>query len=80
MQQPDLPLSLMPSGLVVAVTSMDEAIDDGQKELLASYGISPGRTIIIVQQKPMTVVMAEDMEVALEITVSRHVWVRKVLS
>lgn len=51
------------------------AVDTAQREQLAAYGLVAGCRLAVLQQKPMTVVLAEELELALEPDVAREVWV-----
>jgi Fe2+ transport system protein FeoA len=72
-----VPLSFLLPGVKARVESIDDAIDPTQREQLVAYGLAPGRPLAVLQQRPMTIVMIDEVELALEETVARHVWVRR---
>ena len=45
------------------------------REQLTAYGLAENRPLRVLQQKPMTVILAEEVELALEHSVARHIWV-----
>lgn len=70
-----LPLAFIVPGTEVRLAALGEEIDALQREQLAAYGLAESRPIKVLQQKPMTVILAEEVELALEHAVARHVWV-----
>ena len=72
-----MPLSILPSGSSAIVDVLDEAIDPSQREQLIAYGLAAERSLKVLQQHPMTIVMIDEVELALEGSVARHVWVRR---
>jgi Fe2+ transport system protein FeoA len=72
-----VPLSFLLPGVKARVESIDDAVEATQREQLVAYGLAPGRPLVVLQQRPMTVVMVDEVELALEETVARHVWVRR---
>ena len=72
-----LPLAFIRPGEEVRLIAMGEEIDAHQREQLTAYGLAPGRPLRILQQRPMTVILAEEVELALEHGVARHIWVER---
>ena len=72
-----VPLSFLLPGVQARVDAIDEAIDPTQREQLVAYGLAPGRPLVVLQQRPMTLVMIDEVELALEDSVARHVWVTR---
>ena len=70
-----LPLTFIKPGTSVRLTALGDEIDPLLREQLIAYGLAENRPLTILQQKPMTVVLAEEVELALEHTVARHIWV-----
>jgi len=66
-----------PSGHRVRLAEFGEEIDPLQREQLLSYGLTAQQTLTVLQQRPMTVVLCEHMELALEHCVAHHVWVEE---
>ncbi|MDP3539794.1 MAG: ferrous iron transport protein A [Azonexus sp.] len=72
-----LPLAFIPPGTEVRLSALGDEIDPLQREQLTAYGLASGRTLKVLQQRPMTVILAEEVELALEHSVARHIWVEK---
>jgi FeoA domain len=70
-----LPLAFIPPGSQVRLTAFGDEIDPLQREQLTAYGLALGRPMVVLQQRPMTVIFAEEVELALEHAVARHIWV-----
>lgn len=70
-----LPLAFIPAGHAVRLVALGGEIDATQREQLTAYGLSPGQTLRVLQQRPMTVILADEIELALEHSVARHLWV-----
>lgn len=70
-----LPLSFIQPGQSVLLAALGEEIDPEQREQLIAYGLSEKQVIKVLQQRPMTVILADEIELALEHQVARHVWV-----
>ncbi|MDH3460109.1 MAG: ferrous iron transport protein A [Burkholderiaceae bacterium] len=70
-----VPLSALQAGTQVCVDYLDDAIDPTQREQLTAYGLAPDQPLVVLQQRPMTIVMIDQLELALETSVVRHVWV-----
>jgi Fe2+ transport system protein FeoA len=72
-----LPLAFIPPGTEVRLAALGDEIDPLQREQLTAYGLASGRPIRVLQQRPMTVILADEVELALEHAVARHIWVEK---
>lgn len=70
-----VPLAFLLPGARAHVDALDEMIDATQREQIIAYGLAPGRPLVVLQQQPMTLVMIDEVELALEDSVARHVWV-----
>lgn len=70
-------LSGTPPGFRVRLADFGEEIDPMQREQLLAYGLSGQQALTVLQQRPMTVVLCEHMELALEHAVAHHIWVEK---
>jgi hypothetical protein len=64
-----------PIGCKVHLAEFGEEIDPLQREQLHAYGLFAPQTLTVLQQRPLTVVLCEHMELALEHAVARHIWV-----
>lgn len=73
--QPRLPLAFVPTGQQVKLAELGDEIDPVQREQLTAYGLALGQPLKVLQQRPMTVILADEVELALERSVARHVWV-----
>ena len=72
-----LPLAFIPAGDDVTLTALGDEIDPQQREQLTAYGLAANRPFKVLQQRPMTVILAEEVELALEHEVARHIWVKR---
>ncbi|MDR2839451.1 MAG: ferrous iron transport protein A [Azonexus sp.] len=70
-----LPLAFITPGLEVRLAGLGDEIDARQREQLIAYGLTENRPLRVLQQKPMTVVLTEEVELALEHSVARFIWV-----
>ncbi|MDR1994734.1 FeoA family protein [Azonexus sp.] len=70
-----LPLAFIAPGTEVCLAGLGEEIDALQREQLTAYGLAEGRPLRVLQQKPMTVILADEVELALEHSVARYIWV-----
>jgi len=70
-------LTSTPSGQRVRLAEFGEEINPLHREQLLAYGINSQQPLTVLQQRPMTVVLCEHMELALENTVARHIWVEE---
>lgn len=72
-----LPLAFIPPGQEVRLAGFGDEIDPLQREQLTAYGLAESRPLKILQQRPMTVILADEVELALEHAVARYIWVEK---
>ena len=72
-----LPLAFIPPGAEVRLAALGEEIDAHQREQLTAYGLAVSRPLKVLQQRPMTVILAEEVELALEHVVARYIWVER---
>ena len=72
-----LPLAFIAPGSTVLLAELGPEIDPNQREQLTAYGLAEGRPLKVLQQRPMTVILADEVELALEHDVARHVWVKR---
>lgn len=72
-----LPLAFIPPGTEVLLAAIDDAVDPAQREQLTAYGLAVDRPLRVLQQRPMTVILADEVELALEHVVARHIWVQR---
>lgn len=70
-----LPLAFITPGETVLLAELGPEIDPGQREQLTAYGLAPQRPLTVLQHRPMTVILADEVELALEHGVARHIWV-----
>ena len=68
-------LDLTTIGSSAAIAGFNEDMSTGHRELLRAYGIEPGRTVRIEQHSPVTVVVVDETEVALEADLARLIYV-----
>jgi Fe2+ transport system protein FeoA len=73
-----LPLAFITPGTEVRLASLGEEIDALQREQLTAYGLAENRPLKVLQQRPMTVILAEEVELALEHVIARYIWVEKI--
>ncbi|MBL8418816.1 MAG: ferrous iron transport protein A [Dechloromonas sp.] len=72
-----LPLAFISPGSEVCLAAFGEEIDPLQREQLTAYGLAESRPLKVLQQKPMTVILADEVELALEHGIARHIWVTR---
>jgi len=70
-------LDAVPPGCTVLLAGAHDALAPDFREQLAAYGFVPGRAIDVVAQRPMTVVVCDHVELALETSVARLLLVRE---
>jgi Fe2+ transport system protein FeoA len=63
-------------GRTVLLARVDESLATDFREQLAAYGFVPGRALEVIAQRPMTVVVCDHVELALEAAVARALVVR----
>ena len=66
-----------PAGRPVRLAEFGDEINPLQREQLLAYGLSANQTVTVLQQRPMTVVLCDHMELALEHSVAHHIWVEE---
>lgn len=64
-----------PVGRMVHIAGFGDEIDTLQREQLHAYGLSAPHPVKVLQQQPMTVILCDHVELALEHEVARHIWV-----
>lgn len=64
-----------PIGCQVNIAEFGDDIDPLQREQLHAYGLSAPHSVTVLQHQPMTVVLCDHVELALEDDVARHIWV-----
>lgn len=72
-----VPLAFIRPGKEVRLALIGERIDQLQREQLLAYGLAEGRHLRVLQQRPMTVILADEVELALEPSVARDLWVER---
>ncbi len=75
-----VPLAFVATGSIVLLAEIGTVIDQVQREQLTAYGLTPQRSLTVLQQRPMTVILADEIELALEHSVARHIWVEPATS
>ena len=70
-----LPLAFITPGSTVLLAELGPEIDPNQREQLTASGLAPQRPLVVLQHRPMTVILADEVELALEQGVARHIWV-----
>lgn len=63
-----------PVGRMVRIDDFGDEIDPLQREQLHAYGLSAAHAVKVLQQTPMTVLLCEHVELAIEHAVARHIW------
>jgi len=69
-------LDAVPPGETVVLERVDDTLAAEFREQLAAYGFVPGRLLHVLAQRPMTVVVCDHVELALEGVVARALEVR----
>ena len=72
----DLPLTAAEPGTAVVVTRFGSGIQPSQIEQLFSYGLVEGRVIGVLRQRPVTVVLIDHTELALEPAIAAAIGVQ----
>jgi len=67
-----------PIGSEVRLADFDEALDPLQREQLLAYGLAQHHVLKVLQQRPMTIILSDHVEIALEHAIARHLWVERV--
>lgn len=73
--RPRVPLTVVPPGTTVQLAELGSEIDALQREQLLAYGLALGQSVRLLQHQPMTVILADEVELALEAAVARQIWV-----
>lgn len=68
----------IPAGREVRLAFLGETIDPFQREQLHAYGLTVSSPLRVLQQQPLTVVMCDNIELALEHAVAHELWVEVV--
>jgi Fe2+ transport system protein FeoA len=67
-------LSQTPSGTQVTITSLGE-LPPAQRQHLQAYGLMPGRSVQVLAQQPVTIILVEQTELAFETEIARQITV-----
>lgn len=59
-------LASVAPGTTVRLAEPEATLDAGFREHLAAYGLVPGHAVTVVAQRPMTLVLCDHVELALE--------------
>lgn len=57
-------------GLTVRLAEPDPLLESSFREHLAAYGLVPGHLVTVVAHKPMTIVLCDHVELAIEAAVA----------
>jgi hypothetical protein len=74
-QQERIRLLGTPVGREVRLAEFGDDIDPLQREQLHAYGLSVPHKLKVLQQHPLTVVLCDHVEIAIEHAVAQHLWV-----
>jgi Fe2+ transport system protein FeoA len=64
-------LSDVAPGETVGFVGYDATVDASVRDRLLAYGIAPARRLDVLQQRPLTIVVCDHAELALEASVAR---------
>ncbi|GIK86850.1 MAG: ferrous iron transport protein A [Burkholderiales bacterium] len=64
-------LDLLAPGTSARLAEPDPSLEPTFREHLAAYGLVPGHVVTVLAQRPMTVVLCDHVELALEAVVAR---------
>lgn len=70
------PLDTVVPGCAVELADFGAELDAAFREQLLAYGLHPGQRLEVLQQLPMTVILCDHVELALEAPVARMIGVR----
>lgn len=70
-------LDRVPVGASVRLAAPAEGLATGFREHLAAYGLLPGHLVTVVAQTPMTIVLCDHVELALEREVAAQLAVER---
>jgi len=59
-------LDRVPAGTTARLAEPEPSLASSFRELLAAYGLVPGHLVTVVAQEPMTVVLCDHVELAIE--------------
>jgi Fe2+ transport system protein FeoA len=65
-------LDRVPPGTSATIVEPDAALAPSFREHLAAYGVVPGHLVTVLAQHPMTIVLCDHVELALEAEVARR--------
>jgi hypothetical protein len=74
--RPVTTLDRVEPGLTVELQGFAESLDGAFRDQLLAYGVQPQQRIRVLQQSPMTVIVCDHVELALEGQVARMMEVR----
>lgn len=57
-------------GATVRLAEPDPSLEPSLREHLAAFGLAPGHPVTVVAQRPMTIVLCDHVELALEAAVA----------
>lgn len=77
MSEARIPLALIPTGETVRLANLSEELPSVQREQLHAYGLVPDCELKVLQRHPMPVILTDEIEIALEAGVARHIWVER---
>jgi Fe2+ transport system protein FeoA len=69
------PLTEAVPGTGVVLARLGSGIPVSQLEQLVSYGLFEGRVIEVLRQRPVTVILVDHTELALEPAIAAAIWV-----
>jgi Fe2+ transport system protein FeoA len=70
-------LDTVAPGRTVLLARIDDALAPDFRAQLAAYGFVPGRALEVLAQQPMTVVVCDHVELALETAIAQALVVRE---
>ncbi len=77
MKNASIPLAFIPKGEKARLKSFGEELPAIEREQLHAYGLVADCELKVLQRRPMPVILTDEMEIALEISVARHIWVER---
>lgn len=69
-------LALAPAGKIVKISGFG-LLSAAQRQHLQAYGLLPGRSVQVLSQKPVTIVLVEQTELAFETEIAAQVQVEE---
>jgi Fe2+ transport system protein FeoA len=73
-QKRRMSLQILPPGMKAKIIGLGD-LPKGRQDQLLAYGVSPGRILMVKQQNPLTVVMVDHTEIALERVLAKEILV-----